>query len=169
MLFRPEQPDDIEAIHAVHAASFPSAAEARLVDALRAAGRLSMSLVCLEEDTLVGHVAFSPVTIADAVVGMGLAPVAVLSAYRRRGFAERLIRDGLRECEQSDCGLVVVLGDPGYYRRFDFTPASNLGLKDEYGGGDAFQAVELREGGIPSGGGLVRYAPEFAALDSTED
>ena len=59
---------------------------------------------------------------------------------------------------------MVVLGDPAYYRRFGFLPASRWGLRDEYGGKDAFQALELRPGAIPPGGGVVRYAPEFNAL-----
>ena len=57
---RPEEPGDRGAIHELHAASFPSAGEARLVDALRAAGRLWVSLVAVEEGYVVGHVAFSP-------------------------------------------------------------------------------------------------------------
>jgi len=63
---------------------------------------------------------------------------------------------------------VVVLGDPAYYGRFGFLPASGWGLGDEYGGGAAFQALELRAGSIPTAGALVRYAPEFAALTSEE-
>jgi putative acetyltransferase len=59
---------------------------------------------------------------------------------------------------------VVVLGGPAYYRRFGFTAAAGWGLADEYGGGDAFQVLEIRAGAIPRGAGLVRYAPEFAAL-----
>ena len=59
---------------------------------------------------------------------------------------------------------MVVLGEPEFYSRFGFKPASTWGLRDEYGGGDAFQALEVRSNAIPSHGGLVRYAPEFAAL-----
>ena len=61
-------------------------------------------------------------------------------------------------------GWVVVLGEPEYYSRFGFRPASAFGLSDEYGGGPAFQAVELVAGALPVGAGLVRYAPEFASL-----
>jgi putative acetyltransferase len=69
-------------------------------------------------------------------------------------------------CEEAGCGFVVVLGDPAYYRRFGFRPARSFGLSDEYGGGDAFQALELREGAIPPGGGVVRYAPEFPETEN---
>ena len=161
---RSEQPTDHRAIHGVHAASFPTAGEARLVDALRTAGRLSVSLVAVEQDEIVGHVAFSPVNVLHATDGMGLAPVAVSPEYRRRGIAEQLIRDGLAACKRASYGFVVVLGDPDYYHRFGFMPASGWGLSDEYGGGEAFQALELRPGSIPPDGGLVHYAPEFAEL-----
>ena len=42
-----------------------------------------------------------------------------------------------------------------------------MGLSNEYGATDAFMAIELRPGGIPAGGGLVRYGPEFAAFAIT--
>ncbi|MFO0953833.1 MAG: N-acetyltransferase [Isosphaeraceae bacterium] len=114
---------------------------------------------------VIGHVGFSPVT-AGTAVGEGLAPVAVLPGYRRRGVAERLVREGLSACERAGVGFVVVLGDPAYYARFGFAPGSRWGLVDEYGGGEAFQAVELKPGAIPSGATplLVRYAPEFAVF-----
>jgi hypothetical protein len=44
-------------------------------------------------------------------------------------------------------------------------PAGGWGLRDEYGGGEAFQALELRPGSIPPAGGVVRYAPQFAVVD----
>jgi putative acetyltransferase len=161
---RPEAQGDPPAIHAVHAASFPTDAEARLVDLLRDAGRLHVSLVAEVERAVVGHVALSPVTMPGADDGMGLGPVAVLPAHRCRGLADLLCREGLAICERSGAGFVVVLGDPDYYRRFGFRPAADFGLHDEYGGGDAFQALELRPGAIPPAGGLVQYAPEFAAV-----
>ena len=76
-----------------------------------------------------------------------------------------MIRPGLEACERLDFGFVVVLGEPTYYSRFGFLPAGGWGLSDEYGGEDAFQALELRPNSIPDGGGLVRYAPEFALVD----
>ena len=164
MSIRADAPGEGDAIHAVHTTSFPTDVEARLVDALRAAGRLSLSVVAVHEGSVVGHVAFSPVSLPGASLGIGLAPVAVLPGFRRRGIAAQLIREGLAICRAQDVKFVVVLGEPSYYRRFGFLPASRWGLVDEYGGGDAFQALELQPGGIPAGGGLVRYAPEFGGV-----
>ena len=165
MVVRPEQPGDAAVVRAVHAASFPTSAEARLVDLLRAAGRLRVSLVAEVGGAVVGHVAFSPVTAASGATGVGLAPVAVAEPYRRQGIGAALVRAGLGACRAAGFGWAVVMGEPGYYSRFGFRPAAEFGLSDEYGGGPAFQAVELLAGALPVGGGLVRYAPEFAALE----
>lgn len=161
MTIRPEMPDDAAAIRRVHEASFPSAAEADLIDDLRASGRLFVSLVAEEDGEVIGHVAFSPVT-AGAAQGVGLAPLAVLPKARRRGAGAALVMAGLQACERRDIGFVVVLGDPEFYGRFGFRAASEWGLRDEYDGGAAFQAIELRSGAVPRGAGLVRFAPDFA-------
>jgi putative acetyltransferase len=162
---RDEGPGDVEAIRNVLRVSFPTDAEARLVDALRAAGRLVLSLVAVDsEGEVVGHVAISPVELAGASGGVAVGPVATLPELRRRGIAARLVRDGLALCAQRGLGFVVVLGAPPYYGRFGFRPASRWSLRDEFGGGDAFQVLELRPGALPAHGGLVRYGPEFAAV-----
>lgn len=165
MLIRDEEPQDKDAIHAVHASAFPSGAEARLVDALRDAGNLTVSMVAIDDNRIVGHVAFSPVTTESGASGVGLAPVAVLDSHRRRGIAAALIRAGLESCRSLGAGWAVVLGDPQYYGRFGFVAASRFGLRDAYGGGDAFQAMKLIEGALPRDAGLVRYAPEFSMVE----
>jgi len=164
-IIRPERPEDFEAIDAVHAAGFPTPVEARLVRLLRQAGRLTTSLIAVVDGEVVGHVAFSPVSTASGAEGTGLAPVAVAPAHRRRGIAAQLIEAGLSASRAAGFGWAVVLGEPAYYTRFGFSPASEFGLSDEYGGGDAFQALELIPGTHPMGAGLVRYAPEFASLE----
>ena len=161
---RQEHPGDVAGIRALHTASFPTLGEARLVDALRAGGWLRISLVAVEGDDVVGHIAFSPVTLEGTSGGLGLGPLAVRVGHRRRGVAGRLVHDGLASCGAA--GFVVVLGDPHYYRKFGFVPARQWSLRDEYAGGEAFQALELIRGSIPLGGGLVRYSAAFAALDA---
>jgi putative acetyltransferase len=163
MLIRPEQPADTDAIYAIHATSFPAPLEARLVDALRDAGRLLVSLVAEYQGMIVGHVAFSPVTAEGAAIGAGLGPVAVFASHRRHGIAAELIKRGLADCKTAGFGWAVVLGDPAYYGRFGFRAAAEFGLSDEYGGGQHFQVLELSPGAMPVGAGLVQYAPEFAA------
>lgn len=159
---RAETPEDIGAIRSVVEASFPTAAEARLVDALRAAGDLSLSLVAIGAGRVVGHIAFSPVTLHGVMIGMGLAPVAVEEGSRQRGIASRLIRAGLERCHQDGSRFVVVLGDPVFYAKFGFRSASLWGLRDEYGGGDAFQAIDFAPSELSLAVGRVRYAAAFS-------
>lgn len=161
---RTERDGDAGGIRVVVAAAFPSDAEARLVDALRRGGRLPVSLVAVDGDRIVGHVAFSPVRTESGSTGVGLAPVAVAASHRRRGVGAALIEAGLEACREAGYAWVVVLGDPAYYGRFGFAAATASGLRDEYGGGAAFQVMALREGGVPVDGGLVRYAPEFGEV-----
>jgi len=160
---RPEHAADVPAIRGILESAFPSPAEARLVDALRAAGRLTLSVVACDDASIVGHVAFSPVT-AGAATGLGLAPMAVLPAHQNRGIGALLVREGLASCAQLGCGFVVVLGEPEYYGRFGFERASGRGLDNEYGADEAFMVLELRPGALPAEGGLVRYAQEFALV-----
>jgi putative acetyltransferase len=162
---RPEQPSDAAAVARVHEAAFPTDAEARLVALLRDAGKATVSLVAVTEGRVVGHVLFSPVTIhGSPTVGLGLAPVAVLPECQRRGVGSRLIEAGLDVCRGAGVPFAVVLGHPDYYPRFGFRRASERGLGNEYGADEAFMVLELLPGSLPAGGGLVRYATEFALV-----
>jgi putative acetyltransferase len=162
---RPEGPADADAIRRVLEAAFPTPAQARLVELLRAAGHLLISLVAEEDGIIVGHIAFSPVRVDGAAAegaGVGLAPLAVLPDHQCRGIGSRLIRDGLEACERAGYGFVVVLGEPALYRRFGFDRADRRELGNEYWADEEFMALELREGVIPEAGGIIRFGPEFA-------
>ena len=162
MLIRLEHPADIAAVFAVHAAAFETDAEARLVDALRAAGSLSIAVVAEDAGRIVGHIAFSPVAIDGVAGGLGLAPLAVLPDCQKRGVGSLLMREGLALAAKSGAGFVVVLGHPDYYPRFGFQRASAFNLRNEYDADEAFMVLEFQPGSLPSGGGLVTYGPEFS-------
>jgi putative acetyltransferase len=168
VVIRPEQPGDVVAIHAVQASAFPTDVEAHLVTALRASGHLSVSLVAEESGRVVGHVAFSPVSLAGAAGGLGLAPLAVTPDYQRRGIGGRLVREGLAVAAAAGGRFVVLLGHPSYYPRFGFRRAAEVGLSNEYGADEAFMVLQLQRGSLPAGGGLVRYGPEFTAWIQVE-
>ena len=172
-LIVPERANDQAGIRAVHLAAFPTPIEADLVDRLRFNGRAVASLVARDGDSVVGHVLFSPVTIhavdaphSEALAhGLGLAPVAVLPAFQRRGIGAELIRTGIARCREIGAPFLVVLGDPAYYGSFGFVPASRHRLTSEYNAGDAFQVLLLTPDALPAQGGLVRYGDEFAGLE----
>jgi len=161
---RSERPDDARAIRDVNERAFGGPAEATLVDLLRAANKAVVSLVAQHGDQVVGHILFSPVTVANApgsFRGAGLAPMSVLPEYQNRGIGSRLVRDGLVACQEAGFDIVVVLGHVGFYPRFGFAPAAHHGLGNEYDASDAFMVLELRSGVLGSISGLVKFAAEF--------
>ncbi len=168
-MIREEQPGDRDAIHAVNEAAFETGAEAGLVDALRAGGGLLLSLVAEAGGELVGHIAFSAVTVtrADGTLagGVGLAPMAVVPRLQRAGIGGRLIADGLRRLREAGHRFCVVVGHPDYYPRHGFVPAGPLGLAwDRPVPDEVFMVQALVPGGLEGVTGVVRYRPEFDAV-----
>jgi putative acetyltransferase len=164
---RPEEGGDADDIRAIHVAAFPTPAESRLVDALRAAGRSVVTLVAESEGRIAGHVLLTPVAVeGTANRGLGLAPLAVLPGQQRQGLGSALVRAGLARAAALGFDFVVVLGEPEYYRRFGFVTASRTGLGNEYGVDEPFMALALKPNGLAGVAGPVRYAPEFALVSS---
>jgi putative acetyltransferase len=134
-----------------------SGTEAAIVDGLRAADALSLSLVAEHDGQVVGHAAFSPVRIDDRdTIWFGLGPVAVDPDHQRRGIGDRLVRAGLAELRSRGAAGCVVLGDPAYYARFGFVADPALrypGPPPEY-----FQHLSF-DGPPPVG--IVAYHPAF--------
>jgi putative acetyltransferase len=166
---RPETSEDREAIFDVHAAAFPTDAEARLVNALRANGKVVVSLVAEVDAAVAGHVLFSPVLVAvefstAPTLGVGLAPLAVRPEFQRRGIGARLVDAGLDACRRAGFAFVVVLGEPRYYRRFGFQRALPHGLRNEYGADEEFMALDLHPRALTGVSGIVKYATEFASV-----
>jgi len=167
MQIRPERPEDHAAVAALHERAFGQPAEARLVEALRAAGAATVSLVAEREGRVVGHVLFSPVTVRDGARewgAIGLGPVAALPEQQRSGIGSALVRAGLARCRALRHGVVLVLGHATYYPRFGFRPAAEVGLRWEQGHDESFFVVELEPGALAGRRGVVRYRPEFSAV-----
>lgn len=162
MQIRPERPEDATTIHvltdtAFKGMPFSDDTEARVIDALRTAGALTLSLVATQDDEIVGHVAFSPITI-DGEPGdwYGLGPVSVWPGRQRQGIGQALIREGLQRLRSMGAGGCVLLGDPAYYARFGFRNDPHL----RHAGAPAwaFQCLTL-SGQRPSG--EVSFHPGF--------
>lgn len=153
---------DASAIEAVTVSAFSDAphsghSEQLIVSALRAAGQLTVSLVAVSADKIIGHVAVSPVRISSAAPGWyGLGPISVLPEYQRRGVGTRLMREALRALRETGAAGCVVLGEPEYYGRFGFVADPALvfpGVPPEY-----FQAVSF---GASRPQGVVTYHAAF--------
>ena len=160
---RDERPGDEDAIAAVTRAAFEHhphsrQTEAFIVAALRRAGALS--LVAEEADgRIVGHVAFSPVTVSDGSLGWyGLGPVSVAPELQRRGIGSALITQGLQRLRALGAHGCVLVGEPGYYARFGFRAEAALqlpGVPPEY-----FMSLPL---GPTRASGTVVFHPAFEA------
>lgn len=162
---RPEQPEDITAIHHVVKQAFERAAEAELVDLLRRNGKAVLSLVAEDSGRIVGHILFSPVVIETEhglIDGVGLAPLAVDPERQNEEIGSNLVRQGLLECRRMGHPYAIVLGHPEYYPRFGFVPASRFGIKSTYDVRDeAFMAIELTTDTLRNAAGIANYQPEF--------
>jgi putative acetyltransferase len=152
----------------VNQEAFGQDLEADLVDTLRANGKVVLSLVAELNGQVVGHILFTPVTIESAnrtITVLGLAPMAVLPPYQRRGIGTGLVERALARLKTAGHRGVVVLGHPVYYPRFGFVPASTFGIRSEYDAPDAaFLALELIPDGLKDCAGLAKFQPEFAGV-----
>ena len=168
-LIRPEQSGDFDAVHGLLLDSFGREAEARLVDRLRASGKIAAALVAEENARILGHVVFSNIvtdTEAGEVSALALAPLAVQPAFQRLGIGSALVSAGLERCRLERQTRVFVLGDPVYYARFGFVPAARFGLKCPFPArDDAYMAIELEPGAFAKVSGTVRYGHEFDDLE----
>jgi putative acetyltransferase len=165
MLIRFERPDDATAVHSVNRRAFGQPGEAELVDALRTSGGSPfISLVAEAEGRIVGHILFTPVTVEgdEPFQALGLAPMAVLPEFQRRGIGSQLVRAGLDACRDAGESIVFVVGHPEFYPRFGFMPAQPLGLRwDRVVPTDVFMVCELMPDALRGRRGIVRYRPEF--------
>ena len=164
MLVREETAGDETAIRNLTHSAFLHAPhsnqkEADIVDGLRLASALTVSLIAEEHNDIVGHVAFSPVLINGEDLGWyGLGPVSVLPERQGQGIGSTLIREGLSRLQETGAKGCVLLGDQGYYQRFGFKADDRLkfpGVPAEY-----FQCLSFN-GEIPIG--EVSYHAAFNA------
>ena len=164
---REERLDDIEAIRALNFAAFGRPQEGGLVDALRANGGLSLSLVATIDERRVGHILYSPVSIGcngKEVVGAGLGSMAVVPELQRKGIGAELIRAGNEKLKRLGCPFIVVLGHPQYYPRFGFCPARAHAIRCQWNvPDDVFMILSLEESRMKGVAGLAKYRDEFSA------
>ncbi|MGA4996998.1 GNAT family N-acetyltransferase [Streptomyces arboris] len=161
---RPETAADREAVHAVNSAAFPTRDEADLVDALRADAEAwlpHLSYVAEAPDgSVAAYALLTRCRVGDAPA-LALAPVATSPAHQRQGAGQAVVRAVLDEARVRGEALVVVLGDPDYYARFGFVPASRHGIRPGFEVPDEAMMALVLDDSVPVPVGMIRYPAAF--------
>tara|TARA_R110002110_G_scaffold9559_5_gene47029 strand:+ start:130 stop:672 length:543 start_codon:yes stop_codon:yes gene_type:complete len=159
MLIRTETPDDIDAIRDLTAAAFApmpycDGTEPEMIDRLRADDDLHLSLIAIDGEVLIGHVAFSPARLPIPGKWFALGPISVAPARQRTGIGTALIETGLAELRGMGAAGCVLIGDPAYYARFGFRSDPGLAAGDV----PRVNVMGLSFTGPPPTG-AIRFAP----------
>ncbi len=126
IVIRDERQDDVPAITQVTIEAFKTLkisdhTEQFVIEELRSAGALTVSLVAEADGRVVGHIAFSPLTVSDGTLHWyGLGPISVLPECQRQGIGKALIREGLSRLKELSAQGCCLVGHPEYYRQFGF-------------------------------------------------
>ena len=170
MKIRPESIKDHDAISETTISAFEDhpfsqKTEHLIIDELRGANALTVSLVAVINEQVVGHIAFSPVSISDGTIDWyGLGPVSVLPEFQGQGIGSKLIKTGLSRIMNGIGGRgCVLVGPPNFYSMFGFANYPQLihkGISQE-----VFLALPFAQN-VPSG--IVKFHPAFMQLPEVE-
>jgi len=170
IVIRSERKEDFDAIHEVNRLAFGQEDEAFLVQRIRNSSQFipELSLVASKEGQIVGHILFSLIDIEGQHGNrsvLSLAPMAVHPDFQNQGIGSKLVREGLKKCQQLGYEIVIVIGHPNYYPRFGFAPARQKGLEASFPVPDeAFMVLELVPNSLTGLKGTVKYPPEFDGM-----
>ena len=133
MKIRAEIESDINQINAIHDQAFNGHDEGNIVTNLRKNNNLTISFVCEMSGKLAGHISYSPIKNKNKdIIGIGLAPVAVVPSMQNQGIGSQLIKQGNQEAFEIGFNKIFVLGEPTYYYRFGFDLAKEYNYYCEY-------------------------------------
>ncbi len=127
MDIRTSKREDLPALEALYCDAVPGEKLMPLVRDLKAAGQATLSLVGLIQSAVVSHVVFTRCGVSGCNHDVALlGPLAVASAWQRRGLGSAIVREGLRRMEDGSVAWVCVLGAPAYYGRLGFVPEVHI-------------------------------------------
>ena len=167
MIVRESTSTEHELIRKIHLAAFDDSERSLVAqlacDLLDERASSVLSLVAEEDGKIVGHIIFSNVSIEgceEEITAFLLAPLAVVPEHQRKGVGKSMIAKGLSILRENGADLVFVYGDPNYYSRSGFEPATPHGLDTPYEleYPEAWMVLELRQGVLGKGAGLIRCA-----------
>ena len=166
MLIRQESRTDYRKIRELTDGAFGSTEESQLIDKLRTAGVVLLSLVAEDEGEIVGHILFSRIVIESAgaaIPVVALAPMCVSSVHQKKGIGGALIQQGIRILRQRGEKVIFAVGHKRYFPKFGFSADLAKQFQCEYSG-DTFFTLELQPGWIAGKSGTVVYPEAFNRL-----
>ncbi|MFN6516000.1 MAG: GNAT family N-acetyltransferase [Nostoc sp. CreGUA01] len=156
---------DYPAIALVNTLAFGQDNEAKLVERIRNSHRYipELSLVAEIEGMVVGHILFSYIDLVDeqTLQVLGLAPLAVRPEFQRQGIGSALIKAGLKIAETNKEAVVIVLGHPEFYTRFDFQASVIYGIESPFPVPEEFFMVKTLPSYQEKYKGKIVYPPAF--------
>ncbi len=166
MIIRSETPADIDAIRIMTDAAFGGTTESMLVGLVRDSEGFvpGLSLVAVENETVLGHVLFSHVTLdgENPRLVLSLAPLSVHPDHQNKGVGSALMAAGIEAVRAAGEDIIVLEGHPGYYPRFGFERGIDVGIDkpDPRVPDDAFMVFFADEAARGTTGKIV-YPPAF--------
>lgn len=113
----------------------------------------------------IGYILFCLIKICSKStydLALVLAPLAVKPDFQNQGVGRVLVKVGLAQCRDLGHKIGVVLGEPDYYSRFGFSPASNFGIYPLFEGPEAaFMILGFEEKALMGVAGVVNDLSAF--------
>jgi putative acetyltransferase len=166
MKIRLESEKDINAIRILNDKAFGSSQEGKVIDKLRELDPKALSLVAEIKNKVVGHIFYSTAEIDcndDKIVGLGLAPMAVLPKYQKQGIGKMLIKESISIIKKSNIPFIIVLEHKDYYPKFGFEKASKFDLRCQWEdvSDEAFMIMILDKEKMKDIHGIAKYRDEW--------
>ncbi len=163
---RVENKDDLITIKEINNKAFGQPEEGNIIDKIRASGSQILSLVAEIDQKIVGHIFYSEAEIEhdnERIIGMGLAPMAVLPEYQKQGVGKKLINESISILKKKPIAFIIVLGHEDYYPKFGFDKASKYGISCQWDGvpDEAFMIMILDKEKMENVHGVARYRDEW--------
>ncbi len=179
-VYRTETEDDFERVEFLTHEAFwnvyqPGCEEHYILHVLRGTPAVipKLNLVCEAGGRIVGHIFYTRSRVLSDGGGcfpvITFGPISVHPDMQGRGIGSALIRKTLARAAEMGFSGVVITGNPAYYGRFGFRPASDFGIVYEDGSSfPALMALELTPGGLSGVKGRVSFDPAFTLIDPEE-
>ena len=161
-MIRETQESDLEEVFNLIHSSFSNKAESDVVKQLISDGDVLINFVVESSDTIIGNVVVSQITM-EPDIGLfcgGVAPLSVLPDHQSAGIGSQLMKAAIKESKEMEMDALFLLGDPNYYKRFNFKVSS---LESDYSP-EHFQELELTKGCLINLKSKVTYAKAFLSL-----